>query len=131
MKTKFLAFILIFSAGICRADSYESDRSSRTTTDETLVRIPGSGPGDVLNRVIVTSCSVTAGDKFSIFNSSGVATSTISLNISLGTGTIIGGNAGCPADYPFFLRVSSAITYSKQGLGEVVILWRDLSKEIP
>ena len=130
MRTLILFFLV--SLGLsANAQVWVSDRSSRTISADTLQRIPRSGPGDVLTRVLVTSCSATAGDVFRIFDSSGVASSTIAANIQMSTFTLGGLAQDCVKEYLFLLRVSSAITYTKQGAGEVVILWNDNSKEIP
>ena|SRR3990167_2273949 len=128
MRTLILFFLV--SLGLsANAQVWVSDRSSWTISADTLRRIPRSGPGDVLTRVLVTSCSATASNVFMIFDSSGVASSTIAASISLSTSALGGLAQDCVKEYPFYLRVSSAITYTKQAGGEVVILWNDNSKE--
>lgn len=90
------------------------DMSSNTTSLETTVRIPASGPGDILASVIVGSAAATSGQILLYDNVAG----TTNLIANLETDSI--------RQVEFGVRISSAITYTTSGAaGSVTILWCD------
>ena len=126
---KFILAVLLLGSTSLFAD-WKADRVSWTITADTLVRIPNAGPGDELFKVQVTSCSAVPGHVFRIYDSSGVAASTIALNIQLSTANLGGQSTDCVRDYIFETRISSSITYTKQGTGEVFIQWKNAARDI-
>ena len=123
MKAAFLAFLL-FLSGTAFAERWLSNRSSRTITADTLVRIPNSNPGDTISSVIITSCSIVPGSVFTLYDSSGQASRLIS---QIHTSTSPSGTftASCIRQYDYFIRVSSAITYTTTFAADVTILWHN------
>ena len=122
---KYMAFIFIFFlAGTAFSERWLSNRSSRTTSAESLVSLPGSNPGDSLSSVIVSSCSATLGAKFRVFDSSAQSSGQIAeLHISSASG--ISEVGACTKQYDFFIRVSSGITYTTTFGADVTILWQN------
>ena len=125
-----ILFFLVLSGALANAQVWVSDRSSRTTTAESLVRIPNSGPGDVLSSVIVSSCSSTSGASFSVFDSSQQSSGLIArLHVSTSMVANVVQEQGCLGQYDFSLRISSAITYTTTNGADITILWNNNSKE--
>lgn len=127
MKTKLLVLVSLVIFIQPAMAEWSANRASRTATVDTLSRIPNTGPGDELYKVLVTSCATAPGASFRIYDSSGIATSTISLNIPISTFSLGGLSQDCSKSYEFSLRISSAITYTTTGAGEVIILWNNSS----
>lgn len=125
-KTKFLILCVLtfLSIGIVDAERWLSNRSSRTITAETTARIVGSGPGDTISSVIISSCSASAGSLFRLYDSSLTTTGQIA---ALHTSTAPSGalTKSCIEQYDFFIRLSSAITYTTTNACDVTILWQD------
>ena len=118
-----LILAFFFLHGICYGSGWDSNRSSRTITAETTVRVSSSSPGDILSSVQITSCTNTAGQYFRIYDSSAQVSGLIAqINIS----TAIALNAAaidCRREYNFSIRLSSALTYTTTAGADVTILW--------
>ena|SRR3990167_10198281 len=124
MKKLFFAVFLIPIA----CYSQLSNRSSNTITSETNVRIAHSNPGDILSSVIVSSCSTVMGSKFIIYDSSGQASNliaTIHTSSSPFANASTGVGRNCEKQFDFFIRISSAITYTTTSGADVTILWKN------
>lgn len=124
-------FLYLGYVGVAQADTRTSsyrvvNKSSVTSTADTLQRLPASSPGDLLHSVIVGRCGSTNAT-FSIFNSSAQNANLIS-PLRVSSQAVAGGAAGsggCETQYHFDFAITSAITYSNAGNtpATVTILW--------
>ena len=125
-KLLLIPLFLGICINIAFSERWLSNRSSRTTTADSLTRILGSNPGDTISSVIVSSCSSTIGALFRLFDSSSVSSGQIAaLHISSSFAPGIGEAGACMRQYDFFIRVSSAITYTTTFGADVTILWQN------
>ena len=124
----YLGFVGLFgnpAHADTRTSSYRVvNKSSTTSTRDTLVRVPASSPGDLLASVIVSTCG-SANSSFAIYNSSAQSANLIA-PIGVSSLTVTGpSGAECRNQYHFDFAITSAITYSNLGTlpATVTILW--------
>lgn len=119
-----LPTFFFFCVSVVFGERSMSNRSSRTVTADSLQRLPGSNPGDILSSVMVSSCSSTPGSLFQIYDSSGQDSRQIA-SLHTSTSPTPTFTVNCMRQYDFFLTVSSAITYTTTNGADVTILWQN------
>lgn len=103
--------LLLAASAFAYTETREINSSSFTTTNDTAVQIPNTGPNTDFRGIIVSSVSATG--QIAVFDTQGVATSTKAF-VSLGT----------LGEYHFNVRLSSGLSYTTTtNLGGVTILY--------
>jgi len=118
---KKILFALLFLSPCLYAVTqthWKVGRSSQTSTSDTVRLIdPDAGPNDVLVALIVGDSGTSSPSSVTLYNSSGAVSSTLFvLNSS---------SANALGYYPFFVEVSSGISYATTGAPKITILWDD------
>ena len=134
MKNLLLSLVFVGLAQIASAVNYiefSTDRTSDTSSADTLKRFIGSGPGDVFTGYHVNRCG-GLGSGFTVYDSSAQAANKL---FSVDTSSIMAVSTavGCEAIgvAMFSIPISSGITYSVTGTvpPDVTFFWHNKDRQ--
>lgn len=121
----FLCFCGLLMSQFSYGVDYEASNSTNAIASSTLIVIPLTDPGDVLQTLLINT-RATAAETIKIYDSSGTATNLIG-TVDLSSGVLNTISLGRSNEYHYGLRLSSACTITKSGSSsDLTILWKNV-----